>query len=308
MTVTLRKPVTGKSSREPAIPAVLKAIEEIGQTFTATLRLEPVLERIIDEAISLARGDAGSMMLVSDDRRDLVVTAARGPRANIILGARQPVDASVAGRAIREGTLILKGRVEHRGSGGPGQAREINRSLVFPLHVTGRLVGVLSINTETEREELAANTVSLLGILANQAAILIEHSRMFEELALKERRLELFVDRFLRLQAEQRDVSDMSADRLQNLLGDVMKKTVEEFAAGSRQFTPSIPDVSQPLSARELEVLALIVEGLTNKEIGRRLNLSPDTVKNHVVHIIEKLGVSDRTQAAVTAIRMGLIK
>jgi DNA-binding NarL/FixJ family response regulator len=55
-------------------------------------------------------------------------------------------------------------------------------------------------------------------------------------------------------------------------------------------------------------VLALIVEGLTNKEIGRRLNLSPDTVKNHVVHIIEKLGVSDRTQAAVTAIRMGLIK
>jgi DNA-binding CsgD family transcriptional regulator len=233
---------------------------------------------------------------VSDDRRELVVAAARGPRANIILGARQPVDASVAGRAIREGILILKGRVEHRGPNGPGQPREISRSLVIPLHVAGRLVGVLSVNTETERDDLPPPTVSMLGILANQAAILIEHSRMYESLAQKERRLELFVDRILRLQAEQRDG------------GDVMRKTVEEFAAGSKQLMPSVPDSNQPLSAREQEVLALIVEGLTNKEIGRRLNLSPDTVKNHVVHIIEKLGVSDRTQAAVTAIRMGLIK
>jgi DNA-binding CsgD family transcriptional regulator/GAF domain-containing protein len=290
------------------MPAVLKAIEEIGQTFAATLRLEPVLERIIDEASLLASGDAGSMMLVSEDRRELVVTAARGPRAHIILGARQPVDASVAGRAIREGTLILKGRVEHRGTGGPGQPREISRSLVIPLHVGGRLVGVLSINTETERDELPAQTVSLLGILANQAAILIEHTRMFEELALKERRLELFVDRFLRLQAEQREGPDLTTDRLHNLLGDVMRKTVEEFAAGSKQLAPPMPEANQPLSAREQEVLALIVEGLTNKEIGKRLNLSPDTVKNHVVQIIEKLGVSDRTQAAVMAIRMGLIK
>ncbi|MFN0072309.1 MAG: LuxR C-terminal-related transcriptional regulator [Chloroflexota bacterium] len=308
MTVALRKPTPDKARTGPAIPAVLNAIEEIGRTFTATLRLEPVLDRIIDEAVALASGDAGSIMLVSEDRRELVVTAARGPRANIILGARQPVDASVAGRAIREGTLILKGRVEHRGSGGPGQPRDVSRSLVIPLHVTARLVGVLNVNTETERDELPGPTVTLMGILANQAAILIEHSRMFEELALKERRLELFVDRFLRLQAEQRDGPDLTTDRLHNLLGDVMRKTVEEFTAGSKQMIASVPDASHPLSAREQEVLALIVEGLTNKEIGRRLNLSPDTVKNHVVHIIEKLGVSDRTQAAVMAIRMGLIK
>ena len=308
MTVALRKPAHGKASAGPAIPSMLKAIEDIGQTFTATLRLEPVLERIIDEAIALTGGDAGSTMIVSDDRRELVVTAARGPSANTILGARQPVDASVAGRAIREGTLILKGRVEHRGSGGPGQPREICRSLVMPLHVAGRLVGVLSVNTETEREELPQHTVSMLGILANQATILIEHSRMYEALALKERRLELFVDRFLHLQAEQHEAPELTTDRLHNLLGEVMRKTVEQFATGSKQLIPSVPNTNQPLSAREQEVLALIVEGLTNKEIGRRLNLSPDTVKNHVVHIIEKLGVSDRTQAAVTAIRMGLIK
>ncbi len=288
--------------------AVLRAIEEIGQTFTATLRLEPVLERIIDESTDLAGGDGGSVMLLSEDRRELVVTAARGPRADIILGARQPADASIAGRAVREGPLILKGRVEQRAGSGSSHPREISRSLVMPLQVGGRLVGVLNINTETEREELSPDTVNLLGILANQAAILIEHTRMFEELALKEKRLELFVDRFLRLQAEQRESVDFTADRLQGMLSDVMRKTVQEFANDSKQLSPPIPESTQPLSAREQEVLALIVEGLTNKEIGRRLSLSPDTVKNHVVHIIEKLGVSDRTQAAVTAIRMGLLK
>lgn len=61
------------------------------------------------------------------------------------------------------------------------------------------------------------------------------------------------------------------------------------------------------LSVRELEVLQLIVEGLTNSEIGQRLFLSVDTVKTHVRHIMEKLAVSDRTQAAVKALRHGFV-
>ena len=61
------------------------------------------------------------------------------------------------------------------------------------------------------------------------------------------------------------------------------------------------------LTDRELEVLALMAEGLTNAEIARVLCLSPHTVKSHVVHIFNKLGVNDRTQAAVKAARLHLI-
>lgn len=53
------------------------------------------------------------------------------------------------------------------------------------------------------------------------------------------------------------------------------------------------------LTAREKEVLVLVAEGLTNKEIARRISVSPATVKAHMERIIAKLGVSDRTQAAV---------
>lgn len=67
------------------------------------------------------------------------------------------------------------------------------------------------------------------------------------------------------------------------------------------------PDTECPLSDREVEVLALVVDGLTNQEIANRLFLSADTVKSHMRHIMEKLAVSDRTQAAVKAMRQGFL-
>jgi two-component system, NarL family, response regulator LiaR len=61
------------------------------------------------------------------------------------------------------------------------------------------------------------------------------------------------------------------------------------------------------LTAREREVLALIVRGLSNKRIALELGVSEKTVKTHVGHVLAKLGVSDRTQAALHAVRAGLV-
>jgi two-component system, NarL family, response regulator LiaR len=61
------------------------------------------------------------------------------------------------------------------------------------------------------------------------------------------------------------------------------------------------------LSPRELEVLRLIAEGLGNKEIADRLEISLSTVKTHIEDILKRLKVSDRTQAAVIAVRQGLL-
>ena len=62
------------------------------------------------------------------------------------------------------------------------------------------------------------------------------------------------------------------------------------------------------LTARELEILNLVVKGLTNKQIARVLKISSHTVRNHVNSVIEKLEVSDRTEAATTAIQRGIIE
>ena len=61
------------------------------------------------------------------------------------------------------------------------------------------------------------------------------------------------------------------------------------------------------LSEKEKKILVLLVEGCSNQQMADRLFLSPETIKTHMRHIMEKLRVSDRTQAAVKAVREGLV-
>lgn len=71
--------------------------------------------------------------------------------------------------------------------------------------------------------------------------------------------------------------------------------------------TPGLEfNIEAPLTPREVEVLRAMTEGMTNLEIADRLGVSSETVKEHVQHILRRLGVSDRTQAAVWAVRSGL--
>ena len=66
-------------------------------------------------------------------------------------------------------------------------------------------------------------------------------------------------------------------------------------------------DAEVPLTKREGEVLQKLALGLTNREIAKALEISYETVKEHVQHILRKVGVSDRTQAAVWAVRKGIV-
>ncbi len=72
--------------------------------------------------------------------------------------------------------------------------------------------------------------------------------------------------------------------------------------------TPRLPsEIDVPLTHREYQVLRHVASGLTNKEIAEAMKISYETVKEHVQHILRKLGVADRTQAAVWAVRKNLV-
>jgi len=86
-------------------------------------------------------------------------------------------------------------------------------------------------------------------------------------------------------------------------------KILNEFATQSRRSEP--PPVASPvanLSAREKEVLQLVVKGATNKDIAAKLYITENTVKNHLRNILEKLHLENRVQAAAYAVREGIIK
>lgn len=77
--------------------------------------------------------------------------------------------------------------------------------------------------------------------------------------------------------------------------------------AGAMKTRQVVDDDDVPLTQRETQVLRHVALGLSNKEIGKSLEISVETVKEHVQNILRKIAVSDRTQAAVWAVRKGLV-
>ncbi len=96
-----------------------------------------------------------------------------------------------------------------------------------------------------------------------------------------------------------------------------LRQAIKAAAAGQVQLSPEVaailmrevrtPHNPQYLTERENDVLRLLAEGLTNKEIAHVLQISETTVKSHVKNIMQKLEVSSRTQAALHAVRIGLV-
>ena len=104
---------------------------------------------------------------------------------------------------------------------------------------------------------------------------------------------------------------------LKDIQASELRRAIKAAAAGQVQLTPQAsaylmrevrtPEAIEALTEREKEVLRLLVQGHSNKEIGRDLQISEDTVKTHVKHIMAKLGVQSRTQAVLCTMRLGLV-
>ncbi|MCB8986712.1 MAG: response regulator transcription factor [Ardenticatenaceae bacterium] len=120
------------------------------------------------------------------------------------------------------------------------------------------------------------------------------------------------------------DASIMAAMRagatgylLKDTQADELCRAIKSAAAGQVQLSPQVaarliqevpvPDSPEKLTERETEVLCLLALGRANKEIAWELGIGEKTVKTHVSNILSKLGVPSRTQAALYAVRIGLV-
>lgn len=106
---------------------------------------------------------------------------------------------------------------------------------------------------------------------------------------------------------------------MKNISGDELANAIRRAHEGQSTLAPEAaqilikattrpPAPGHDLTERELEVLALMIEGLNNREIGERLIISSSTVKNHVSSILSKLGTTSRTQAVALAVEHKIIE
>jgi DNA-binding NarL/FixJ family response regulator len=82
---------------------------------------------------------------------------------------------------------------------------------------------------------------------------------------------------------------------------------LREFRRFGGEYFPGAEEFLSPLTPREMEILELVVQGMSNREIAYNLGISHQTVKNHMTAILRKLGATGRTEAAVRALRRGWI-
>jgi DNA-binding NarL/FixJ family response regulator len=98
--------------------------------------------------------------------------------------------------------------------------------------------------------------------------------------------------------------SILAVDSGGRVLSESVARCAVELASGVR----AANEASDGMTTREVEVLKLMSSGLANKQIAYRLKISEKTVRNHISHIYEKIGVVDRAQAALYSVRKGLIQ
>jgi len=120
------------------------------------------------------------------------------------------------------------------------------------------------------------------------------------------------VNRALRAGAVAYLLKDCSTDQVAETLHAVAAGDTELSADLARSLLAELPGpepaLATSLSAREVEVLQMFADGCSTVEVGERLYISAKTVKNHLASIYEKLDARDRTQAVLTAVRMGIIR
>jgi DNA-binding CsgD family transcriptional regulator/signal transduction protein with GAF and PtsI domain len=255
----------------------------------ASLRdLSEVYDLALTFCLALTSSEMGFVDLLNEDRIDMDVVAVKGftpPDPNFYERfKRMPVRPSVFGIVITEGRPNISNDVEHdpmRVGQPPGHPR-VRTFLGVPLRLGTEVIGMIGVANKPDG--YGPDDERFLATFANQVAVAIDNAGLYQHQREMITRLQQLHEHLT--QAERDQIVALERERL----------------AASFRLDPSIPPRARPrLSHSQQEILRLMAEGLSNKEIAKEVHLSENTVKSHIQEILRKLGARNRVQAAVRA-------
>ena len=257
----------------------------------ASLRdLSEVYDLALTFCMVLTASEMGFIDLLNADRVDMDVVAVKGfaPPDPMFYERfkRMPVRPSVFGRVITQGRPNISNDVEHdpeRIGQPPGHPR-VRTFLGVPLTLGAEVIGMIGVANKKKGYE--PHDQRLLSTLASQVAVAIDNAGLYQHQQQMISRLQQLHEHLTK--AEQDEIVALERERL----------------AASFRLDPDSPPAARPrLSHSQQEILRLIADGLSNKEIAKEIHLSENTVKSHIQEILRKLGARNRVQAAVQAAR-----
>ncbi|MBL7495948.1 GAF domain-containing protein [Frankia sp. CNm7] len=236
----------------------------------------------------------------------LALRCATGMRTDGLPGRTAPLDQTLAGRVVAAGRHVLvendgkRARIGTRGPAWGDCGEDVRSLLAVPLRLDGRVLFVLYLGTRSDKAIGAATTRTALSFVSRLEDFVTQAARAYE------------------IDAPQRCVMDIRTLRqidgeLEKLAKGVTVPHDRARIAAIRSLledgvlASSAQEPAFALTRRELDVLGLVAEGLSNAETAEQLAVSPETVKAYLRNIRSKLGVRNRTAAVSVARRYGLL-
>jgi GAF domain-containing protein len=254
----------------------------------ASLRdLSEVYDLALTFCLALTASEMGFVDLLNEGHVDMDVVAVKGfaPPDPLFYERfkRMPVRPSVFGVVITDGRPHISNDVEHDPMriGQPPGHPLVRTFLGVPLKLGAEIIGMLGV--ANKHKGYGPDDQRLLSTLANQVAVAIDNAGLYQHQQ----------EMIARLQQLHEHLSQAERDELVAL--------ERERLAAAFRVDPADPRPRPRLNTSQQEILRLMADGCSNREIARKIHLSENTVKSHVQEILRKLGARNRVQAAVLA-------
>jgi len=158
------------------------AIYELSQTIAFTLDRQTIISKLADAALQQTDADEVSILLPTEDGKELYVAAVRGANRQKLLGERVPLQASISSWVVHERTpLILDGEVNDERFRALWPRPEIRSAISIPMQVANKLIGTININALNRARPFTLGQLKALTILASTASAALESASLFEQ-------------------------------------------------------------------------------------------------------------------------------
>jgi GAF domain-containing protein len=272
----------------------LESLYGISVQIASLRELSEIYDLALTYCLVLTQSEMGFIDLLNEDRIDMDVVAVKGfepPDPKFYERfKRMPVRPSVFGRVITEDRPNISNDVENDPGrvGQPPGHPPVRTFLGVPLRVGGDVIGMIGV--ANKEKGYGPEDERLLSTFANQVAVAIDNAMLHRHQQ----------EMIARLQQLHQHLSEAERQQLVAL--------ERERTAASFRIDPSNSNRARPrLNHSQEEILRLMTEGLSNKEIASRIHLSENTVKSHIQEILRRLDARNRVQAAVRATREGWV-
>jgi len=272
----------------------LKSLYAISVQIASLHILPEIYDLALTYCLALTESETGFIGLVNEGRVDMDLVAVKGfapPDPKFFERFRRmPLRPSVFGIVITEGRPNISDDVENdpASAGQPPGHPRVRCFLGVPLRVSDDVIGMIGVGNK--QKGYGPEDERLLSTFANQVAVAIDNAMLHEHQQ----------EMIARLQQLQTHLSQAEREQLIALERERTVPGLRTDPSSSIRTPPSLNNSQQ-------EILRLITEGLSNKEIASRIHLSENTVKSHIQEILRKLEVRNRVQAAVRATKAGWV-